>query len=165
MGDRGADDPDDIARRTLHLERVFDAPLARVYRAWTDPAILRQWWGPHGCTVYRCELDLREGGAWRIGLETAEGLRREVHGVFETIRPEAYLAFTWQWAFEGARGDRTRVEVAFAAVDARRTRLTLTQKRFETEGDRDGHRSGWSDCLDGLADYLRRTAGTSDTQR
>ncbi len=47
----------------LVLTRVFDAPRELVFKVWTDPKHVAQWWGPHGFTNPVCELDLRPGGA------------------------------------------------------------------------------------------------------
>ena len=44
------------------LTRLFDAPRTRVWKAWTDPKLLVQWWGPQGMTAPACEVDARPGG-------------------------------------------------------------------------------------------------------
>ncbi len=55
------------------MTRVFDAPRNLVYKAWTDPGHLAQWWGPHGFTNPVCEVDLRPGGTWRIDMRGPDG--------------------------------------------------------------------------------------------
>src|SRR5437773_9992095 len=55
-------------QRELVLTRVFDAPREVVFRAWTDPERLAQWWGPRGFTNPRCEWDARPGGAIRVDM-------------------------------------------------------------------------------------------------
>ena len=45
----------------LVLTRIFDAPRELVFKAWTDPEIVAQWWGPHRFTNPVCELDVRPG--------------------------------------------------------------------------------------------------------
>ena len=52
-------------RYRLVLTRVFDAPRELMFRAWTDPKHLAQWFGPNGFTNPVCEVDLRPGGVWR----------------------------------------------------------------------------------------------------
>ena len=59
--------------RELTLTRVFDAPRELVFQAWTDPAHLKQWWGPQGFTTPACEVDLRVGGAWKIVMRFPDG--------------------------------------------------------------------------------------------
>lgn len=61
-------------RKDLHLERSYRAPAQTVWRAWTDPGMLRQWWGPEHTTVPECELDLRVGGRIFIVTEAGEGM-------------------------------------------------------------------------------------------
>jgi uncharacterized protein YndB with AHSA1/START domain len=46
----------------ITMVRIFDAPRELVFKAWTDPEHLAQWWGPHGFTNPVCEVDLRPGG-------------------------------------------------------------------------------------------------------
>ena len=59
--------------RTLVIERVFKAPPEKVFKAWTDPAILVKWWGPEGFTTPEQKMDVREGGAWRTVMVSAQG--------------------------------------------------------------------------------------------
>jgi len=53
----------------FRIERTFDATRARVWQAWTDPEQLKQWFGPKGCAVTHCTVDLRPGGATRYRIE------------------------------------------------------------------------------------------------
>lgn len=55
------------------ITRIFDAPRILVFKAWTDPKHLREWWGPHGFTNPRVEVDLRPGGAWHIDMQSPDG--------------------------------------------------------------------------------------------
>jgi uncharacterized protein YndB with AHSA1/START domain len=55
------------------LTRIFDAPRNLVYKAWTEPQHLAEWWGPHGFTNPRVEVDLRPGGAWHIDMRSPDG--------------------------------------------------------------------------------------------
>lgn len=50
----------------LRIGRVFRAPVAAVWRAWTDPDVLPRWFGPEGITCHTHEIDLRDGGVWRF---------------------------------------------------------------------------------------------------
>ena len=62
---------------TVTITRVFDAPRALVWAAWTDPKRMAQWWGPKGFTNPVCELDLRVGGKIRIDMRAPDGTRYE----------------------------------------------------------------------------------------
>src|ERR1051325_9163058 len=50
----------------MAVTRVFDAPRELVWKAWTDPKYVMQWWGPNGCTSPFCEMDFRVGGKFLI---------------------------------------------------------------------------------------------------
>ena len=58
--------------RELVITRIFDAPRALVFKAWTDPAHVKQWLGPRGFTATHLERELRPGGAWRACLRRDE---------------------------------------------------------------------------------------------
>ena len=62
-----------FGEREIEIIRVFDAPRALVFKAWTDPKQLMQWWGPKGFTNPVCEADARVGGAWRIVMRAPDG--------------------------------------------------------------------------------------------
>jgi uncharacterized protein YndB with AHSA1/START domain len=82
------------AEREIVLTRVFDAPRALVFKAWTDPKLMAQWWGPKGFTNPICELDPRVGGTWRIVMRTPDGHEYPCDGVYrEIVKPER-LVFT-----------------------------------------------------------------------
>jgi len=142
-----ADDP----ARTLVIERVFKASPERVFRAWTDPAILVTWWGPVGFTTPECGLDLRPGGAWRTVLRAPDGSPHPVSGVYREILPPQRLVITW--AFEeadGSRGPETEVAVTFAPIPDG-TRMRLVQRLFQSPAARNRHEDGWTQSFGKLA--------------
>jgi uncharacterized protein YndB with AHSA1/START domain len=51
-----------VTKRDLVVTRVFDAPVHRVWKAWTDPEQVMRWWGPNGFSSPSAEMDFREGG-------------------------------------------------------------------------------------------------------
>jgi uncharacterized protein YndB with AHSA1/START domain len=59
--------------RDILITRVYDAPVARVWAAWTDPAQLAQWWGPRGFTITTHSRDLRAGGTWDYIMHGPDG--------------------------------------------------------------------------------------------
>src|SRR5277367_3850317 len=75
--------------RELTLVRVYDAPRALVFKAFTDPVHLARWWGPHGYTTPVCEFDARPGGALRIHMRGPDGGVHVTQGeVREIVIPE-----------------------------------------------------------------------------
>jgi uncharacterized protein YndB with AHSA1/START domain len=80
--------------REITLTRVFDAPRARVFAAWTDAKHLAGWWGPKGFTNPVCEVDARVGGAIRIHMRSPDGSVFPMKGEFREIVPPQRLVFT-----------------------------------------------------------------------
>lgn len=142
------------AGRTLELEYEFEAPLDTVYRAFTQPDLLGRWWGPEGTRVYRCHVDFRVGGDWRIGIVTSSGEKRDVAGKYTSIAPDK-IAFTWQWHYEGAPPEETLVTIEFATIEPERTRIRLQQVEFASRETCDAHRDGWTSTLGELTRFLR----------
>ena len=142
------------AERELVITRLFDAPRELVFEAWTDPKHLAQWWGPRDYPAAQVKLDVRPGGAWRHCLRSTETGNDLWHrGVFrEVVAPER-LVFTFAWEEEGERGLETLVTVTFAD-EGGKTRMTLRQTPFQSDGERDGHQGGWNSTFDRLADHL-----------
>lgn len=100
----------------LVLSRTFAAPRERVFRAWTDPAILKKWWaaGP-GFTPTVAEVDLRVGGRYRLGMRAPDqGADYIVAGTYREVQRPARLVYTWAW--EGTAGPETLVTVEFHAL-------------------------------------------------
>jgi uncharacterized protein YndB with AHSA1/START domain len=82
------------AKREVTITRVFDAPRALVFEAWTDAMHLTQWWGPHGFTNPVCEIDARVGGAIRIHMRGPDGAIYPMKGEIREIVALERLVFT-----------------------------------------------------------------------
>lgn len=80
--------------RVLFFTRVFAAPRALVFRAWTDREQLMKWWGPAGFAVAFLEMNPRPGGAWRKCMRSPEGREYWRHGVYLEIAEPERLVFT-----------------------------------------------------------------------
>ncbi len=76
------------------ITRVFDAPRALVWRAWTDPAMMANWFGPRGFTSSVPELDLRVGGSLRIVMHGPDGNDYPMKGVFLEVAPPERLVYS-----------------------------------------------------------------------
>ena len=139
----------EAATKTLRLTRFFDAPRARVFRAFTDPEVLRQWWGPEGITTPNPDVDLRVGGTYRLEMHTSEGVDHVIGGQYREIVADEKLVFSWAW--EGDQmGGETLVTLEFRDRDGG-TELTLTHEGFTDAETCEKHNRGWSSsfiCLD-----------------
>jgi uncharacterized protein YndB with AHSA1/START domain len=79
---------------SVTLTRVFDAPRALVWKAWTDPKMMAQWFGPRGFTNPVCELDVRVGGSLRIVMRGPDGNDYPMKGEFRVVSEPELLVFT-----------------------------------------------------------------------
>ena len=79
---------------TVAITRVFDAPRALVWQAWTDAKMLGQGFGPRGFTSSVPELDVRVGGALRIAMHGPDGNDYPMKGVFTEVKPPERLVFS-----------------------------------------------------------------------
>jgi uncharacterized protein YndB with AHSA1/START domain len=131
----------------LNLVRLIRAPREKVFAAWTQPELLTQWWGPGPVVCPRAEVDLREGGSWRLANLQPDGTVLWVSGAFQRVRAPEELIYTW--SFSHMPGAPTLVRVEFR-VHAEGTELVLTHERFAVEAVRDMHLEGWGMCIDKL---------------
>jgi uncharacterized protein YndB with AHSA1/START domain len=79
--------------RDIVTTRVFTAPRAQVYAAWTDPAVLQRWWGPKGFTNTFQVCEPRPGGEWRFTMHGPDGKDFQNHSVFRELIPGELVAF------------------------------------------------------------------------
>ncbi len=135
-------------RPELRLVRRYPVAPEKVWRAWTDPQALSAWFGPgESNSVTLAELDVREGGRYRIRFQTPDGEEHEVSGTYETVEPGQRLVFSWAWRSTPQRV--SRVTVALRPV-AQGTELDFRHERFFDEAARDGHRRGWAATFEKL---------------
>jgi uncharacterized protein YndB with AHSA1/START domain len=136
----------DTARQTnppIELQRRFRAPPERVFRAWTQPQALKQWWCPSGWVPAEIEVDLQVGGVYRIGMSRPDtGADVCVCGEFLEVRPPERLVYTWRWEGAFEQAPETLVTVAFVEYPGG-TELSLRHENFADFGIRHQHRSGW----------------------
>ena len=141
-------------RSELVITRIFAAPRELVFKAWTDPAHLRRWWGPKRFPGERIAMEARVGAPWRNSLRSVETGELLWHnGVFKEVVPPERLVFTFRWEEEGERGIETVVTLTFAEDDGK-TRMTLHQAPFISLAERDGHGEGWNSAFDRLQEML-----------
>ena len=86
--------PAEFGKATVTILRVFDAPRALVWKAWTDPKMMAQWFGPRGFTIPVCELDVRAGGSLRIVMRGPDGQDYPMKGEFREVVAHERLVFT-----------------------------------------------------------------------
>ena len=144
MGNEDARAVPFAADSVLEIERVYDAPLDRVWAALTNRDHAVHWWHPERTTVIELEMDVRPGGAWRKRMRNDNGEEFSNGGVYRVVDKPNRIVFTY------AVADRETL-VAFTLTEqGGKTRLTLAQTDFPTVAYRDSHRTGWTGALRNL---------------
>ncbi|MEO8200590.1 MAG: SRPBCC family protein [Gemmatimonadota bacterium] len=118
--------------REIRIERIFNASRDRVWRAYTDPRQIAQWWG-RGNTLVIERFELERGGHWRFVEHGPDGVHG-FEGRFREVTPEERLVQTFEW--DGMPGHVT-VETAVFEDLGDRTRV-VTTSLFHTTEERDG---------------------------
>jgi uncharacterized protein YndB with AHSA1/START domain len=110
--------------REIAMTRVFDAPRALVFEAWTTPEHVSQWMlGPEGWSMPVCEIDLRPGGRWRMVWRKEDGSEMDMGGEYREVAPPERVVNTEAW---GGDWPETVNTVVFTEDDDGRTTVTLT---------------------------------------
>lgn len=142
--------------RDLVLTRVIDAPREKLYRAWTDAELLKQWFAPLPWTTPHAELDVRPGGANFIVMRSPEGEDYPNRGVYLEVVENERLVITDAYgaAWKPSEKPFMTVILTFEDLGARKTRYTALVRHW-TVADREAHEqmgfhTGWGQCADQL---------------
>jgi uncharacterized protein YndB with AHSA1/START domain len=157
----------DTKDQELFITRIFDSPRESVWKAWTDPDLIKRWWGPEGFTSPYCKIDLRVGGKFLYCMRSPEGKDYWSTGIYREVIPEEKIVFSDSFADEsgnvvpathyGMSADfplEMLVTVTFEKI-GEKTKLTLSHVGIPAGADRDGANVGWNQSLDKLAEALR----------
>ena len=104
--------PSEASVFSVEIEHRFEAPLAVVWRAWTDPERVSRWWGsdPDG-VVTSAGLDVRVGGRFEISFRDPSGDAHTSRGEYLRVEEPDVLDFTWSWESEPGAVSRVTVEL------------------------------------------------------
>lgn len=150
--------------RELVIARVIDAPRDKVWRCWTEPELIRQWFVPKPWTIAAAEVDPRPGGASNITMRDPDGNEFPSPGVYLEVVPNEKLVFTDAFT----AGWKTSEKPFFVAVltfeeeggeGSGRTRY-VARARHWTDEDMEAHRKmgfeeGWGMCADQLEELAK----------
>lgn len=158
--------PQDGADREVLITRMIDAPRALVFKAWTTPQHLAQWFAPHGCAIEFIRLDVRLGGTIHSCIRSPQGDECWCVGEYVELAEPARIAYTMALADSAGKRlpsaaagkdddwpSETTVTVTFDEVGGR-TRLTLHQTVREDVARRTGALPSWLQMLDRLEKLL-----------
>ena len=160
------------ALKDFVISRVFNAPRDLLWRCFTEPERMKQWWGPKGVKVVKSQMDFRVGGTYHYGMQNPDGQLMWGRMIYREISPPERIVFinsfsdetgglgrhplAPQWplqmlsifTFEDAPGGKTRFTVHWSPYEA----TAEEQAAFDA-----GHESmtmGWSGTMENLEAYL-----------
>lgn len=148
--------------REIVLTRIFDAPKALVYDAFTKPALLKRWFGPRGWSLTVCEVDLRVGGAWRFVLRGPDGTDMGMRGVYRELAPPDGSVHTE--SFDDFPGESvvTTVLVEHGGQTTMTATVLYPSQEVRDAVIQSGMEHGAAESYDKLAEVLgSRAGGTS----
>jgi uncharacterized protein YndB with AHSA1/START domain len=141
---------------SLEIKRFINAPRDRVYTAWTDPAQLKQWFGPEKVQTRDLIADARVGGKFRWDLTNSEGEKMTCRGEYRELQPGKKIVFTWQWDDDEDWENHTSIVTVELSDRDGGTELRLIHAQLPNEQSRDGHTGGWNSALDKLEKFFSR---------
>ena len=162
--------------REFSVTRMFDAPRELVWKCFTEPQHMKEWWGPKGSTIVASKMDLRVGGTYHGAMRSPDGTVMWAKFVYREIAAPERLV--WEHWFSDEAGGLTRhplsptwplkllTTVTFDDASGGKTKLTLRwspldaneEERKTFAAAHDGMHGGWAGTFDQLAAYLGRVA-------
>ena len=162
---------ENVKKHDLVVNRIIDAPLALVWKAWTEPEHVKRWWGPKDYSSPSCKLDLREGGKYIFCMRAPQeqgGQDSYTAGVYQKIVPMQLLEFTQSLADK----DGNKIDPAQAGMPPDFPKEMLATVGFKAKGDlteltitisgwTEGQMfvyafAGWHQSIDKLAESLAK---------
>ena len=146
----------------IRVVREFDAPANLVYRAVTEPELVKRWWGAQRGAMTVAEIDLRVGGKWRYVMDASNGQEVGFHGEFREIVPNERIVQTE--AYEGIPDPDESANVntmTLVEADGRTTMEVLIQCVNKESRDMQiasGMEEGMQESYDGLEDVAKSLA-------
>ncbi|MBB4167785.1 SRPBCC family protein [Rhizobium sp. BK538] len=150
------------AQHELILVREFDAPREKIFKAWTDPALMKEWFVPRPWTLSDVEVDLRPGGSNLIVMRGPEGQEFPNRGVYLEIVENEKIVFTDAFTSAWVPSEKPFFVGIIVLEDLGNGRTKYTAKaRHWTAADKEQHEQmgfheGWGKCADQLAELLPR---------
>ena len=160
----------DEAERMM-VTRVFDAPRELVWKAWTDPKYVVQWWGPKDFTAPVCKMDVRVGGKSLCCMKTPDGQEFwNAIEYFEIVPQEKIVSLMYFADAHGNKIDPADLGIDHEAIDGAydvtlfedlgngRTKLTFIGNEPMESAKNSGQMDGWNQILDKVAAVVAEMA-------
>lgn len=153
----------------LSIERIFDAPVELVYQAWTDPELMKQWWGPKSFTCPTAQLDVKVGGRYLLAMKNPGWGIIWSGGRYEVVVPNEKIVLTDHFADkDGNQVNPTvfgmdklfpkelRIEIDFEDLEGK-TKMTLNHYGLGKSKVKQQTNTGWNESFDKLVKALSKT--------
>jgi uncharacterized protein YndB with AHSA1/START domain len=148
-------EPRNLRDDELLIERIFDAPVALVFRVWSDRDHMLGWLGPADFTCTHLDYDFRIGGKWRACIVSQTYGENWMGGEFKEIETNRRILYTFKWdsGEDEEDGIETLITVTFAEQDGK-TVQSFHQTPFSSVESRDSHVEGWNESFDREQEYI-----------
>jgi len=143
-------------KTSLEIKRFINAPPARVYKAWTDPAELQRWFGPEDVRTIKIDADVRVGGKYRWDLQKQDGEEWSCLGEYRELVPGKKIVFTWKWDDDENWAEHNSVVTVELSDRDGGTEVRLVHEKLPSEESRDRHNEGWNSVLDRLEKFVTK---------
>ena len=144
---------------TLSLSRQINAPIERVFNAWTEADMLCRWFGPENFTVSRIDIDCRTGGSYKIELLSPDNTPILHWGEYIVVDKPNQLVFTWILENQDCQGSagkkgNTLVDLKFTPINNHATEILLIHEKLPDKESYEGHLFGWESSFQSLQSIL-----------
>ncbi len=127
-----------VSRETLEVvtTHIFDAPREIVWKVYTDPSLIPEWWGPRNLTTIVDRMDVKAGGAWRYVQRDEQGNEHAFSGVYKEVKEPQLISDTFNYEPMGPGHELTET-LRLEALPGGKTRATSTS-HYKTTEDLEG---------------------------
>ncbi|HET6929022.1 MAG TPA: SRPBCC domain-containing protein [Candidatus Acidoferrum sp.] len=158
-------------KERMVITRIFDAPRALVWEAWTNPKYVMQWWGPNGFTAPVCKIDFRVGGKFLFCMKSPDGQEGWNGGEYHEIVLYEKIVYSMYFAdSKGNKIDPAEHGIEHEAIDDARdvvifedygngqTKLTMIGNETMEDAKNSGQFEGWNETFDKVAAVIAQLA-------
>ena len=159
------------ATKTMTVTRTFDAPVAEVWKHWSNSEKVMKWWGPTGFTSPLARMDFREGGVSLVCMRAPKefgGFDMYNTWTYKKIVPHERIEFTLNFSDkDGNKLDPAKLGlppgipinvphvITFKALGDKKTEMTVTESGYTTDQAVETSKAGLEQCLDKMAESLK----------
>ncbi len=146
----------------VKITKMLEAPIEKVWDAWTNPESIKEWLSPEGMTNPQVSNDFVVGGKYRIVMEGHDMPDAKHNGImavggeYVEIEKPHKLILTWLWEGAPAETHTTKITVLLKSLDERQTEIALIHSGFADDAMRHEHDMGWNSTFRKLDLFLTR---------